>query len=612
MTELLVGGVRVILPKGLNFSLNEENPEITNNGEFTWDVEVSLLNAINVKIFKHIDRKNVVEIGATMDATLIIDNRSRNGKIIILKNSDVSVTFQFVSGNSEFNYNAKADSRKIWELDWGTETAIDYARALDSITNPSYLKKFVCTPVMSGTTIINDYSLTPSEVPCRINGISNIVMQPYLLYYINKLPELLGFTLKSNILNDDNRAKRMFVVNSISSLNYSDALPDMTVSQFINEIEFFFNVTFFIDKKNKEISVQSLKSNFSTKSKINIDKVFDSYDRDLSQESKLTKFGFTKISYNVPDSLFFKYQFLSDEILSKCEIISFGTYSQMYNYLLVNNNEDQFKIYKVENEEYIFGKNLTLNIFTRQIGNPGEAKHISLVNKLRPVGETTQNELVLKLCPAEIIVEKKEADLIEGQGGDIHTNPQYQLPKSSLSKFDDYEQGITHAIENDLKQIPRTSNIEVSLFTGKIVMENYPLKGDTGMELYYPFSHIDKYPEYGPVGYTTDPPYNTWVPPNYGDFEEWMFTYFIPATEETNLRIDGVNSTSNGIFSDYHFQQILDTSKEYTFTVPEHRDVNANNIFCINNKDYMPISLDHKVTIKGFDKKVTGKFYALK
>lgn len=595
MIQFFIENQEVILPDDFSFTQIDENPLITNNGEFTLDMTISLRTAQNAKAAKFINRINKIDIDTSYNALMIDDGKYKYGTIIIQSHTNTDMTFQFLAGNSELNYNAKTDNRKIWELNWGIETEIDYDRALDSITNPIWTKNFVCTPILSGDTIINDYSLTSNQSSVEINGVTNIILQPYLLYYINKLPEVLGFTLKSNVLNDDARAQKMYIINSISSLKYADALPDMTVSEFINEIECFFNVSFFVDKTTKEISIQSLKSTLFTKKIVNIKNVLDSYVRDFSKSSTLAKFGFTKIEYDLPDSLFFKYQKLSEDVLAKCEVLTFDTYELLFAYAHDHDNENQFKIFKTGDDEYIVGKNLSLNIYTRKIT---DTKYINLVNKLKAAGDTIENELTLKLCPAELLGKIKNIDYIGENENHYYSILQYQLPKSSVSKFEDLGQGITETIENGVQKIPRASNIEVSLFTGKIVA---PVP-DPKLVLYYPFSHIDKYPEFGAFSWYT--PGDTFIPPEYILFQNWVNDYFIPAAT-TNLRING----ANGIFEDYNFQQILDTTQEYSFTVDDNPDINANNLFIYNNQKYMPISLERtKSRKKGM---VKGTFYRL-
>jgi hypothetical protein len=87
--------------------------------------------------------------------------------------------------------------------------------------------------------------------------------------------------------------------------------------------------------------------------------------------------------------------------------------------------------------------------------------------------------------------------------------------------------------------------------------------------------------------------------------ENWVANAYAPAVT-TTLRLLG----SNGVIEDYNFESIMDTSTEYTFTLVDSPDVNINNFFNINNKTFMPISLERIISNRK-DKTVIGKFYAM-
>ena len=217
MIQLFVNNQELLLPSDFSITLIEENPIITANGEFTLDISLSLLEPMNAKAFGFLNRVNkyfAPDYKKDAPAYMIIDGAARYGKIIVLSNTDIEVTFQFIAGNSALNYDLRKDDRKIWEVDWGTiPEAISFETALDSIkrngycvffrpptTRPHY-NNFVCTPIHStdGTNpiIINNYTLggqTDAD-PYAINGGSKFIAQPYLLYYINKIADVLGFSL---------------------------------------------------------------------------------------------------------------------------------------------------------------------------------------------------------------------------------------------------------------------------------------------------------------------------------------------------------------------------------------------------------------------------------
>jgi len=619
MTQLFVNEREVILPSDFSFTLIEENPEITNNGEFTLDITISLRNPQNAIVFGFLNRINLATITKTAPARMIVDGSPRSGTIIISKNTDIDVTFQFVSGNSELNYIAK-NEKKIWELDWGMETAIDFEKALESLNYPGYgeydntpippfyfhtswFQNFVCAPVIVGSSIINNFTIAPDtdpvETALKINGISGkIIMQPYILYYINKLPSLLGYTLKHNILNTDSRAKKMYLVNAIDSLKYADALPDMTITEFKEAIEFFFNVEFIVNPTDKTVSIENLQSNLENKKIVNITDYLDEYNRDQSQDSKSVRLDFSKVSYDLPGTNYFRYQKLDQYILDKSTIVEFVNFAVLEAYTRLHNGSpaNKFLIYRDLDQmnDYMF---IDINSaigrpwivfymypFTLD-GNFDYVIIIDLINKFSSVGTDATKELVLKISPAEVLQHREPVHINSG-----NTFAYTQLPKSSSAYFIEESKGFIETVQGTEVTIPRLSKLEVSLYTGRIKSYQETQIGYTfDIPTLYPFSHIDTKPEFsGALSIEKLMALKTWVN-----------TYFSPAATET-MKLKG----PGGIISDYHQQTIIDTTKEYTFYLIDGPNIRANNIFIINNLKYMPITFERiksekQTTVKG-------------
>lgn len=616
MIQFFVNKKEIVLPDDFAFTWIEENPEITSAGEFSLDMEFSLLEDPNAIAFKFINRKNVTDIDITADATMIDNGRVHLGQFIVSKNTDISVTGQFIAGNSEFRYLAK-NEKKIWELKsinnkgWGSEPAINYTKALASIATPGYSdgeekRYFVCAPIKIGTEMINTFTLQEGgwSHETLINGLSGkIIMQPYLLYYVNKLPELLGYTLKYNVLNDDSKAKAMYIVNAADSLNYADALPDMTVTEFIEAIENFFNVSFLIDSKDKSLSIHNFQTNLALKKTVKLQNALDTYDRNFDSSSKPVKFGFTKISYDLADDSYFKYQKLADSILSKCEIKEFATFNPLFNYLVDHYDQDKYIIYRDldKGDDYIniaIVREPVINLFNQKMD---DVKTMVLANRFRSYVVSDDAELVLKINPA-LIIDTTIPFILYDQDLDVIDHIPIQIPKSSNSYSILEDIGLKNSIETGTKDVARLSKIEVAFYMGKISIEII----ETQPEIYYPFSTCDKYPVYGPLGHYNTPPYqNVWTPPVYNDFEWWRGAHFYPAAYLLTMALNG----TYGIISTYHQQSIIDMSKPYTFTFPDGHDISANNIFEIDNLKYIPISLERQKSNK--ETTVLGKFYRM-
>jgi hypothetical protein len=147
--------------------------------------------------------------------------------------------------------------------------------------------------------------------------------------------------------------------------------------------------------------------------------------------------------------------------------------------------------------------------------------------------------------------------------------------------------GFIESVLDTEKKIPRLNNFEIALYSGKI---NFCGTFNTGVYSHiadFPFSHVDILPEFDAENQ-----------------ENWVANAYTTAVT-TTLRLLG----NNGVVEDYNFESIMDTSKEYTFTLVDSPDVNINNLFNINNITYMPISLERET---GLSKRlVTMKCYAM-
>ena len=76
MTQLYIDGIEVVLPKSFSVQVKRENPLITKNGEYTYDVTLSLTNPVNADLYRHLNRLNVQELPRSKrSAVLIADNR---------------------------------------------------------------------------------------------------------------------------------------------------------------------------------------------------------------------------------------------------------------------------------------------------------------------------------------------------------------------------------------------------------------------------------------------------------------------------------------------------------------------------------------------------------
>ena len=210
------------------------------------------------------------------------------------------------------------------------------------------------------------------------------------------------------------------------------------------------------------------------------------------------------------------------------------------------------------------------------------------INKFKSYGKITERELVLKISPASMEVKVKMLSY-SINSANYRTSFVYQLPVSGNSYYLPKDQKFIEAVEAGKAEVPRSSILEVSLYTGRVYLFGGP-RGGTFNTCQYPYSHVDIEPEWGDV--------------SDNDFVSWMNTKFkVKATESLCL------TGSNSMVSDFQMNNIVDTSKEYNFRFPDSPFISSDNIFIINNQKYIPVSLEREKSQT--QKTVKGKFYRM-
>jgi len=605
MIQIFVNNQELLLPEDFEVTIIEENPLITNNGEFTLDITLSLLEAKNAIAFGFLNRLNLTTIVKNAEARMIVDGNVSMGSVVIMSNTDVDVTFQFIAGNSELNYNIINDTRKIWELDWGSETTISSITAISSVNNTGYsqARKFVCAPIICGDKQYNNFTIgsgdyNTANVVDHIDSLNGkALIQPYLLYYINKLPSLLKFELASNCLNTDERAKNMYLVNFVDSLNYADMLPDMSISEFISAIEVFFNVTFKVNKYQKTIDIQNLILSERPLIKTSI---LDSYSRELKETEKRARFGDNTVSYRNADKDYFKYNKLNENIYNICEFLHGADYSKIetamnywadsknnkFTIFIDDSTSDEWIILHInDNKPFLYRRKLNGDFYAYKL------------NKFKNKKGALNSVLEHLICPCSFTLKNIDAYFSpydpNGPSSTLVRNPT-QMPVSSQNFYSiNTTQPLIDAIENSLSIIPRNNFIEVALYGG---ISNYKVYESSEMSpaysLSYPLSYIDNSPEFN---YYTDA--NTY-------YENWATVYY-KTIAKTTLRLTG----SNNVVQHYYPVAQIDLSTEYIFIIPDNPNIVVNNNFIINNTKFIPISFERIISNKKGT--VKGRFYKI-
>jgi hypothetical protein len=488
MIQFFINNIELVLPDDFETTIIEENPLITRNGEFSLDITSSLLEPKNNRAFMHINRLNVLGVKTNGDCIMVRNGVTIYGKFIVLESTNTDVVWQFVSGNSYLNYMARNDT-KIWELDFGSESPIDFARAMASINNNkgySNANKFVCAPIKAGDTILNKFSFNSTfETTINIVSVDDIVMQPFLMTYIENLPELIGYKLTDNVLRSDQRANYMYLLNTVQSLNYSDALPDIRILDFINSIERFFNVCFLLDPKTKSLSI--IKSNDYLKNMPTVKLVdvldnhkieFSDFESSGNVNEYNTSFLCSEISYsNLGGDLFYKYHQLSDSVLSKMQIIEFETLTHINLHIGGGVEKKSLPIIYVDKEtgnHYLYEEPTNRFMFAAFSG-----ARLIRINKFRNaiINTDLESKLEIELTPASLTTMQVYYRFIMQMTSENVNTVRYfdmPIPVATVDNFVDSSQTAKSLVEDGVNQLPRANSLISAFYYGRVdIGQNY-------------------------------------------------------------------------------------------------------------------------------------------
>ena len=328
MTQLYINGIEAVLPSDFTITVKRENPLFTKNGEYTYDITLSLFHSINADLYAHMNRLNRTEPQATgREALLIADNRVYcRGTEIVTAWSENSVTLQIASGNSEVNY-LMGGELPISELHmpehiWSTYNAQRYI----SKTYPDI--DFCLCPVYNENTdqVINDWAGEDRTLPSA-EFVTQWMEQPFLMTYIRDVMAALGYVLVTNQL-EQTPLRYLYMVN-IRSHAWREILPGWTVLQFIEAVERLADAVFVFDNRRREVRLLLRASYYAGCATSHVRLVEDAYTVEVEQDPDIEDNAGCNIAYKAPDNTYFRYHILSEAVkenaLQETIPSSFGT-----------------------------------------------------------------------------------------------------------------------------------------------------------------------------------------------------------------------------------------------------------------------------------------------
>lgn len=573
MIRLFIDWVEVALSPDLQLELVSCNPFFTKKGEFTYDLDIDLRYPQNEQIYGHINRSDVLSRPLNREAAII------NGPLTIIKGTEIILSvegdiakIQIVGGNSELNY-LSGNGLRIREMDFGTIT-VDQTQAKKTLDGcyPQY--NFVCPPVYTG------YDTNAYTFDNRMNIQSGttdyypgtrISPQPYLLYYVEKMVELLGYTLLENFLREDRRWCRLYLVNGYDTYEYAKMLPDWTADEFITEIEKLFNCIFLVNHTNNTVRIVDIKSYYNSEKKIYISETINSMKGKNYNVDDNLYINYDNVSFDFPELTEYKYNRVNEEILKLCEVKEVDKYTDLWGQ--GDAAYDRHVIYHT--------KDYGLDFILVRLADGGLRQKI--VNRFADIkGNIDGDTTLMKIVPAEIYA----GDTAIGLGSAGIFTCAYARNANSLDDTTG-DIGLNDMILNGAPEENVPDRIYVALYVGWV-----NLFSEISPEVHYP-------------GYS--------LPMSATDI-----FYFITSTSALSLiKFDDEELTltllgDNGLYNRYYKGGIkinTDTECLSSFLMKERLDSKL--IYVIENKSYYCKELRYKVSTTGMDNVVEGTFYPM-
>jgi hypothetical protein len=607
MTELYINSQRVTLPNDIKWKCIKQNPFITKNGTYTYDITLSLRDKNNAKVYGHINRKNFSEkIPESRTALLIVDNRVElNGTEIILEKTESEVSIQLVSGNSELNYISGSDL-KIRSLDLGFEpmylAEINETWIKDKMDNPD---EHLLFPVMDPDSdmMLNRWDAIWNHVEGAQYGVKmaymydgvtqvkdsngdagvyfNMRPQPALYFILERILETLGYIIAENQLRNHLPFSNLYIIHGYNTVLWAKMLPNWTVSEFITQVEYFSGCTVIVDNIKKQVRIVFPKEiEFVKREVIVVDEYSDNIDVDRS----ISSFQNKNIGYSLGSDSYTKYAHINREIIDKSEIVDLrnsdeSILEQLSNlFYLVNDTTDDFrktKIYRTDFGDWI-------------AYSDGSKTYPLEVNHLHPIynnsNDTDDIDLTIKIIPASMRVVKRElltASLPHAGMGFYYI---VQIPISEY--FDDIEAKYNGADFISIQDKIGSSSSENTSDTLRVTQFDgrKNVAGTSTPYEPYPMCFVRGVAEF---------------------FTDINTRQLLLETGENRLNL-------KWLFENYLSKCIkIDETQEHEFYILSDRDMLPSDIYLIENREYVCSQLEYDIDTNGFSKICKGIFYPI-
>ena len=314
MTELYIDGKQAALPENFSVAVKVENPFFTKNGEYTYEIKLSLKDGTNAELYGFVNRLNSTDgVRSGRKAVLVADGHVYcDGTEVITGWTDEEVSVQLVSGNSELNYFIGADAlvssyTSMPVTSWTAEQA--RSANLTSYPSSEAVAPILCNS--SDGSVINAWAYRDGE--WILDGAC--MPQPYLAAYVRHLLRAMGYELTYNAV-EDTPWKDVIMLQGTGSQRWCDWAPGWTAKELLEGYEKLFNGTFVIDyltKKARFVLNQDYVREFP---QVFVQDVTDSYNVECGEEPQEDA-CLSNVRYAVPSTDYYKLHACDNNVLER-------------------------------------------------------------------------------------------------------------------------------------------------------------------------------------------------------------------------------------------------------------------------------------------------------
>ena len=343
MITCIINGHKAYPISTSSIKVTYANQYVTDDGEYTYDITFPMNILENRVIFKNVSRLEVRKNIAKYDDCKLYCNSQliMSGVGTILSVNEKEIKLQIVGGKSRIKFNDRMEKHYIDEIQFGTADKPGYdvgkgwsQMFKDRITEIYRLDedktkflgvegKWCFVPVRDETNemIANFVGVDKTKQFIGYNApfISNLAVQPNLMYIFRKVVEYEGYTIKRNDF-DCKPWNQLYIASAYKTRELRRALPHWSSYTFIEEFRKLFNATIVFDDIQKTCSVIK-KSELTSADSVAIEPL-DEYTTDYDEDGSFSTSSTANLEYNLGDSANRdNYEVISKKVFENFDIV---------------------------------------------------------------------------------------------------------------------------------------------------------------------------------------------------------------------------------------------------------------------------------------------------